>query len=82
MDSNTLSVLSSQGQHFQAVGKMLAVKDWFKWAPSANQLAYISGEGRFFVENKKMTIAEMPTVKQQKEYTPKGFVDLDLEWLL
>ena len=81
MDSNTLSVLSSQGQHFQAVGKMLEVKDWFKWAPAGNQLAYISGEGRFFVENKKMTIAEMPTVKQQKEYTPTGFVDLDLEWL-
>ena len=27
-----------------------------------------------------MTIAEMPTAKQLKEYTPKGFVDLDLEW--
>lgn len=80
MDSNTLSVLSSQGKHFQAVGKMLGYKDWFNWAPSANQLAYISGEGRFFVENKKMTIAEIPIVKQQQEYTPKGFVDLDLEW--
>ena len=79
MDSNTLSVLSSQGKHFQAVGKMLGYQDWFKWAPSANQLAYISGEGRFFVENKKMTIAGIPIVKQQ-EYTPKGFVDLDLEW--
>ncbi|MCA0753705.1 translocation protein TolB [Paenibacillus sp. N4] len=80
MDSNTLSVLSSQGKQFKAVGKMLGFKDWFKWAPSANQLAYISGEGRFFVENKKMTIAEIPAFKQQKEYTPKGFVDLDLEW--
>lgn len=80
MDSNTLSVLSSQGKHFQAVGKMLGFKDWFKWAPFANELAYISGEGRFFVENKHMTIAEIPTIKQQKEYTPEGFVDLDLEW--
>lgn len=80
MDSNTLSVLSSKGKQFQAVGKMLGFEDWFKWAPSANQLAYISGEGRFFVENKKTTIAEIPVLKQQKEYTPKGFVDLDLEW--
>ena len=80
MDSNTLSVLSSQGKNFQVVGKMLGFKDWFKWAPSANQLAYISGEGRFFVENKKMAFAKIPTSKQQKEYTPKGFVDLDLEW--
>lgn len=80
MDSNTLCVLSSEGKHFQAVGKMLGFNDWFKWAPSANQLAYISGEGRFFVENKKMTIADIPTSKQQKEFTPRGFVDLDLEW--
>ncbi|MCC3357125.1 translocation protein TolB [Bacillus sp. REN16] len=80
MDSNTLCVLSSEGKQFQAVGKMLGFNDWFKWAPSSNQLAYISGEGRFFVENKKMTIADIPISKQQQEYTPKGFVDLDLEW--
>lgn len=60
-----LCVLSSQGKHFQAVGKMLGFKEWFKWAPSANQLAYISGEGRFFVENKKMVVAEIPASKQQ-----------------
>ena len=80
MDSNTLCVISSQGKHFQSIGKMLGFVDWIKWAPLANQLAYISGEGRFFVENKKMMIADIPTFKQQKEYTPKGFVDLDVEW--
>jgi Tol biopolymer transport system component len=80
-DSNTLCVLSSNGEQFQSLGKMLWYQDWMKWAPSANQLAYISGEGRFFVENKKMTIAEMPATVQQKEYTPKGYVDLDLEWV-
>lgn len=79
-DSNTLCVLSSEGDQFQVVGKMLWHKDWMKWASSANQLAYISGEGRFFVENKKTKIAHMPSSLQQKEYTPKGFVDLDLEW--
>lgn len=80
MDSNTLCVLSNQGEQFQAVGKMLGYKDWVKWAPSSNQLAYISGEGRFFVENKKTKIADIPIFKEQKEYTPKGFVDLGLEW--
>jgi dipeptidyl aminopeptidase/acylaminoacyl peptidase len=80
MDSNTLGVLSSQGDQFQAVGKMLGYKDWVKWAPSSDQLAYISGEGRFFVENKKTKIADIPIFKEQKEYTPSGFVDLDLEW--
>jgi hypothetical protein len=80
MDGNTLGVLSSQGKHFQVVGKMLWYKDWIKWAPSVNQLAFISGEGRFFVENKKTAIADIPISKQVKEYTPKGYVDLDLEW--
>jgi hypothetical protein len=80
MDSNTLCVISSKGKHFQSIGEMLGFKDWIKWAPSANQLAYISGEGRFFVENKRFTVADMITSKQQKEYTPVGYVDLDLEW--
>ncbi|PQZ55792.1 translocation protein TolB [Bacillus sp. MYb209] len=80
MDSNTLCAISSKGEHFQAIGKMLGFKDWMKWAPSANQLAYISGEGRFFVENKKFTVADIITLTQQKEYTPVGYVDLDLEW--
>ena len=47
MDSNTLCVISSKGTHFRTLGNMLWFKDWMKWAPSANQLAYISGEGRF-----------------------------------
>lgn len=79
-DSNTLCVLSSKGGHFQPIGKMLLYRDWMKWAPSANKLAYISGEGRFFVENKKTTIADIPILKQQKPFTPTGYVDLDLEW--
>lgn len=80
MDSNSLCVISSEGKYFQEVGKMLGFSDWLKWAPTKNQLAYISGEGRFFVENKRTKIAEMPVSLQQKEYTPKGYVDLDLEW--
>jgi hypothetical protein len=79
-DSNTLCVLSSKGEQFQAIGKMLWYKDWIKWAPDTYQLAYISGEGRFFVENKKTTIADIPIFNQQKEYTPVGYVDLGLEW--
>lgn len=80
-DSNTLSVLSSVGDQFQVIGKMLGYENWIKWAPSKNQLAFISGEGRFFVENKDTTVTEIPTANKQKGYTPKGYVDLDLEWL-
>lgn len=80
-DSNTLSVLSSVGDQFQVVGKMLGYENWIKWAPTKNQLAFISGEGRFLVENKDTTVTDIPTPNQRKEYTPKGYVDLDLEWL-
>lgn len=79
-DSNSLCVISSKGENFQEVGKMLGYNDWFKWAPQKNQLAYIAGEGRFLVENKRTTIAEMPAFIGQKVYTPKGNVDLDLAW--
>lgn len=80
-DSNTLCVLSSTGNHFQAIGKMLINEKWIKWAPKENKLAYISGEGRFLVQDKKTTVADIPILNQQKEYTPKGYVDLNLEWL-
>ncbi|WP_410982523.1 translocation protein TolB [Bacillus cereus] len=80
-DSNTLCVLSSAGNHFQVIGKMLWYEKWVKWAPTKNQLAFISGEGRFFVENKNTTVTDVPTLNKRKEYTPKGYVDLALEWL-
>ncbi|MFB9759908.1 translocation protein TolB [Ectobacillus funiculus] len=80
-DSNTLCVLSSAGDRFQVVGKMLWYEDWIKWAPTKNQLAFISGEGRFFVENKKTAITDIPTLNERKEYTPKGYVDLNVDWL-
>lgn len=80
-DSNTLSVLSSVGDHLQVIGKMLGNENWIKWAPTKNQLAFISGEGRFYVVNKNTAVTDIPTLNKRKEYTPKGYVDLDLEWL-
>lgn len=79
-DSNTLCVISSTGDSFQVVGKMLRYENWIKWAPIKNQLAFISGEGRFFVENKHTTVTDIPVASERKEYTPRGYVDLDLEW--
>ncbi|QSX23926.1 translocation protein TolB [Priestia megaterium] len=80
-DSNTLCVLSSTGKHFQPLGNMLMNEDWMKWSPTENKLAYISGEGRFLVQDKKTTVADIPTSNHQKKYTPNGNVDLDIEWL-
>ncbi|WP_349237125.1 hypothetical protein [Bacillus sp. REN3] len=79
-DSNLLYVITSKGEKFHVAGRMLGYDDWMKWASSANQLAFISGEGRFLVENKKTTILTIPLFMQKKEYTPNGYVDLDLEW--
>lgn len=79
-DGNTLCVLSAEGDRFQAVGTMLWYENWIKWAPVKNQLAFISGEGRFFVENKNTAIVDMPAANARKEYTPEGYVDLDLDW--
>ncbi|SEM51854.1 hypothetical protein SAMN05192533_103219 [Mesobacillus persicus] len=81
MDSNPLLVLSSDGNVFKDIGRMLGFGDWFKWAPQANQLAYISGEGRFLVENKMTKVVDIEASTKQVDYTPKGYVDLDLEWL-
>ena len=81
MDSNPLCVVSSDGKVFKDIGRMLGFSDWYKWAPKANQLAYISGEGRFLVENKIMKMADLEVSVKQAAYTPKGYVDLDLEWM-
>lgn len=81
MDSNTLCVLSGDGEEFQMITKMLGFYNWFKWAPKKNQLAFISGEGRFFVKNKNATVKDIPSSSKPTNFTPAGFVDLDIEWL-
>lgn len=80
-DSNILCVLSASGHHFQVIGNMLWNPNWIKWSPYENKLAYISGEGRFLVQNKITTVADIPILAHQKKFTPQGFVDIDLEWL-
>ncbi|CAG9622386.1 hypothetical protein [Sutcliffiella rhizosphaerae] len=32
------------------------------------------------MSDKKLKVADIPILKQQKEYIPKGFVDLGLAW--
>ncbi|AGX04768.1 hypothetical protein B14911_25850 [Bacillus sp. NRRL B-14911] len=80
-DSNTLIVLSAGGTRFQTIGKMLNQPDWFKWSPAENKIAYISGEGRFLVQDKRTSVADIPISAGQKDYTPEGYVDIDLAWL-
>ncbi len=79
-DSNTLCILSKKGTQFQVVGSMLENKEWIKWSPAKNQLAFINGEGRYVIENKRTTLLDIPSTKKGREFTPKGYVDLGLDW--
>lgn len=51
---------------------MLGYEKWIKWAPTKNQLAFISGEGRFFVLNYSTKVTEIPTLNKQKDYTRRS----------
>ncbi|AHA73964.1 translocation protein TolB [Bacillus thuringiensis] len=78
-DSNTLCLVRADGSRFEIVDQMLLNTEWFKWAPSKNILAYIEGSGRVALENKHLTIKELPALQQQT-FTPKGYVDWDFTW--
>ena len=80
-DTTTLCVLDSTGQEFHILGKMLGNKHWTKWNPQVNQLAFISGEGRYLIENKQLIVNDVPQWNHNSTYTPKGYVDLAIEWL-
>ncbi|MCG7407564.1 translocation protein TolB [Paenibacillus sp. ACRRX] len=79
-DGNLLCVLSRDGSRFYTLDKMLGYPSWFNWAPQTNKLASIAGEGRFSVENKQLTVDELPVI-QSKSYTPSGYADRDFTWL-
>ncbi|KJB86948.1 hypothetical protein AZ66_15975 [Paenibacillus sp. E194] len=79
-DSNTLCLLSSDGTTFLKVGTMLHDEEWFNWAPSANRLAYIAGEGREATSNKKLTLLSSLTPLKQQIYTPAGKIDTGFTW--
>lgn len=79
-DSNILCILSTTGKNFQVLGNMLGIKEWTKWSPAKNQLAFINGEGRFWIENKRTALLNIPATDKGKEFTPKGYVDLGIDW--
>jgi dipeptidyl aminopeptidase/acylaminoacyl peptidase len=77
-DSNNLCLLSSDGKEFKTIDKMILQPEWYKWAPSENKLAYISGEGRITLQNKDLKVMELPA---SSKLTPEGFVDWDFTWV-
>ncbi|GAA3401318.1 TolB family protein [Paenibacillus hodogayensis] len=78
-DSNTLCVLATDGKTFRQVDKMLRYPAWFRWAPDRNRLAFIAGEGRFAIHNKRLKIASFPA-DTPPSYTPEGYADRDFAW--
>lgn len=78
-DRNILCVLSSDGKRFMTVGEMLLNENWVQWSPKGETLAFINGIGRFAVENKYLTLENIPSLKKNI-LTPKGYVDWDFTW--
>lgn len=82
-DSNMLSVYVKENKLFIPLGEVLLDADWIKWAPNKPLLASIQGGGRMTsvgVKNKVLTTSTIiPNYK--KTHTPKGFVDVDFDWV-
>ncbi|RUS45241.1 PD40 domain-containing protein [Cohnella sp. AR92] len=78
-DSNSLCVLSADGERFLRLGFMVHDEDWFQWSPGEAKLAFIEGEGREGTANKRLTVVRIPAVKPVV-YTPAGYVDRDFAW--
>ncbi|PLR83394.1 MULTISPECIES: translocation protein TolB [Bacillus] len=79
-DSNTLCIISRDGQHFQKIGEMLSDEGWFQWAPNHNTLAYIEGVGRTATLNKHLNVTAIDK-KKTINYTPGKFADRDFTWV-
>ncbi|WP_180960108.1 PD40 domain-containing protein [Neobacillus cucumis] len=78
-DSNTLCLLSRNGQVFQRTADMLNEVEWFQWAPSKNTLGYVKGIGREANLNKQVEVVNFPSLNKEL-VTPNGYVDRDLSW--
>ncbi|MBO0959249.1 PD40 domain-containing protein [Neobacillus sp. MM2021_6] len=78
-DSNTLCVLSVDGQVFQRIDEMLNHEEWLQWAPNRNALGYISGFGREVLKNKQFKILGVPAFRKER-LTPAGYADRDFSW--
>ncbi|WP_312475391.1 hypothetical protein [Neobacillus sp.] len=78
-DSNTLCLLSHDGQAFQRLDEMLNYEEWFEWATTKGSLGYISGFGREANLNKQLKLVNVPSFNKEL-YTPKGYVDQGLFW--
>ena len=78
-DSNTLCILSQNGQVFQRVDEMLNDEEWIQWAPTKSILGYINGFGREAMKNKQLMTLHIPSF-HKKLLTPQGYADRDFIW--
>ncbi|PAV28036.1 hypothetical protein CIL05_19240 [Virgibacillus profundi] len=80
MDSNMLSVISSDGKDFEVLDEIILNVGEPKWAPSSDTIAFIAGGGRivFGFKDKDLKIREMPVTGS---FTPPNYVDLDFDWI-
>ncbi|MRG86126.1 hypothetical protein [Salinibacillus xinjiangensis] len=80
MDTNMLSVISSNGKRFEVLDEIIFEVGKPKWAPEKDMLAYIAGQGRivFGFKDKNLKVKEMPV---SESLTPKNYAELDFTWV-
>ncbi len=78
-DSNTLCVITADGVVFRTLDEMVGNEEWFAWAESGDQLAYIAGIGREATHNKQLKVLSV-THEKGSAYTPEGYVDQAFAW--
>ncbi|MFJ7729499.1 TolB family protein [Neobacillus sp. NPDC097160] len=80
MDSNMVCVISSDGQHFEAIDEINGESPK-KWAFQQNRLGYIAGGGRivFGFKDKDMKVTDFPAFKSIN-LTPPKFAELGFTW--
>ncbi len=80
-DSNTLCVLSADGRDFRTPARMLNDYHWFQWAPRAGTLAFLEGEGRFVLEDRKRLGLTRFAAARRPDRTPPGTTERDFAWI-
>ncbi|MFK9091125.1 TolB family protein [Bacillus salipaludis] len=80
MDSNMVCVISSDGQHFEAIDEINGESPK-KWAFQQNRLGYIAGGGRIVLgfKDKDMKVTDFPAFKSIN-LTPPKFAELGFTW--
>jgi Tol biopolymer transport system component len=79
-DGVIFSLIPGNGGDALDVGDMLHYPDWVTWSPYGDTVAFIAGNGREALSNKRLTIVSANRPEEKAVITPEGSVDRDPAW--